>query len=134
MISDPSDFLGKVVRFGLVGLLGTLLYAGLAFGLEHAGLPVLWAHIIASAISLIASYMGQKIFTFGVRSQHREMGPRFALATAGLVTVQSVLVFGLSRAAVDPQLVLTASTVFYPPSSFLIHTFWTFRPPTDGAP
>ncbi len=129
-----NDFLGKVIRFGLVGVLGTLLYAGLAFGLEHAGLAVFWSHIISSAISLCASYLGQKRFTFGVRGQHREMGLRFILATAGLVTAQSLLVFALSKAGVEARLVLLASTLFYPPSSLLVHTFWTFRQRASDMP
>lgn len=126
-------FLGRVLRFGLVGVLGTLLYAGVAFGLERAGLPVFSAHVLASAISLAASYVGQKIFTFNVRGQHRKMGFRFAVATAGLVAVQSTIVFVLSRSDVPPQLVLLAGTLFYPPASFLIHTFWTFREPPGAA-
>lgn len=126
-------FLGKMLRFGLVGVLGTLLYAGLAFGLQHGGIPVFWAHVFASAISLAASYAGQKVFTFGVRGQHRAMGLRFAIATAGLVTVQSALVFALSRCGLPAHQVLLASTLYYPPASFLTHTFWTFRVPSSKA-
>lgn len=132
MTPSLSAFLSKVIRFAFVGVLGTLLYAGIAFGLEYAGFPVFWAHVIASGISLLASYIGQKTFTFGVYGQHREMGLRFTLATAGLVATQSVLVFGLSWAGVESHIVLLISTLFYPPSSFLVHTFWTFRPRTDG--
>jgi len=120
-------FLTRVLRFAAVGVMATLLYAALAFGLEASGLAVFHAHIIASGISLIASYLGQKIFTFGVRNQYRKTGVRFAAATALLVCTQSAIVLLLDRYGVSPGLVLLTSTLFYPPASFLIHNFWTFR-------
>ena len=126
-MQDWRAFLSRVVRFAIVGIAGTLLYAGLAFGLEHAGVPVFFAHAVASAISLAASYLGQKIFTFQIRGQHREMGARFVIATALLVSTQSAIVFVLDQAGVDPRIVLLISTLFYPPASFILHTFWTFR-------
>lgn len=125
---------GTLIRFGFVGALGTLLYAGLAFALEGAGAPLYWAHAVASAISLIASYLGQKVVTFGIRGQHRKMGVRFILATAMLVSIQSALVVFLSRSGLAPQLILLASTFFYPPASFLMHTFWTFRSKQSNTP
>lgn len=129
----PPSLVAKLVRFGLVGVGGTLLYAGLAFLLEGAGMPLFWAHAMASAISLAASYLGQKILTFNIRGRHREMGARFALATAGLVLVQSIGVFLLAQSGINAQLTLLASTLFYPPASFLTHTFWTFRSSQNSA-
>lgn len=126
-MQDLRAFLSRVVRFAIVGVAGTLLYATLAFGLEYGGVPVFWAHIVASAISLAASYLGQKIFTFQIRGQHRQMGTRFLIATALLVATQSALVYVLDRAGVEARLVLMASTLYYPPASFLLHTFWTFQ-------
>lgn len=126
-MQDWRAFLSRVVRFAIVGVAGTLLYASLAFGLEFSGVQVFFAHAVASGISLAASYLGQKIFTFGIRGQHRQMGTRFAVATALLVATQSILVLSLDHAGIDPSIVLLASTLFYPPASFLLHTFWTFR-------
>lgn len=126
-MQDMRPFLARVVRFAIVGIVGTLLYAVLAFGLEHGGVQVFWAHVTASAISLTGSYLGQKIFTFQIRGQHRQMGPRFLIATAFLVATQSALVYSLDLAGVDAGLVLLASTFYYPPASFLLHTFWTFQ-------
>ncbi len=114
-------------RFLVVGIAGTALYAALAFGLKWTGMPVFWAHAIASAVSLVASYYGQKIFTFQISGDHARRGPRFIIATGILVTVQSGMVFLMDGLGLDPNITLTASTLFYPPSSYLIHTFWTFR-------
>ena len=121
------DFIAKAIRFAGVGLIGSAIYAGLAFGSVVAGLDILFAHTIALTISLLASYVGQKIFTFGVRGGHQRTGPRFAIATAGLVSVQYLLVLGFQAVGPSDYVTLWVSTLFYPPASFLIHTFWTFK-------
>ncbi|MFH1518463.1 MAG: GtrA family protein [Pseudomonadota bacterium] len=120
---------GRILRFAIVGIGGTLLYAGLAFGGLALGWPLMIAHTVAYAISLFASYLGQKIFTFGIRGEHRRNGTRFMIATVILASIQALLVWGLDSLGVPEKLTLLASTLYYPPASFLLHTFWTFRKP-----
>lgn len=115
------------MRFAAVGVAGTLLYAVLAFGFNAGGLPIMVSHGVASALSLIASYFGQKLITFRISGEHVKRGSRFFVATALLVTVQSTMVFVLDRVGVPQNLTLLISTLYYPPASYLIHTFWTFR-------
>lgn len=117
----------QLLRFLIVGLAGTALYALLAFGLIWIAAPLFLSHAIASVISLIASYFGHKSFTFQIAGDHARRGPRFILATVMLVTAQSGLVLLLDRFGLDPNLTIAASTLFYPPSSYLLHTLWTFR-------
>jgi putative flippase GtrA len=118
----------EIIRFGLVGLTGTLIYAAIAYGLSWNGVPVLYAHIIGTAVSLVASYLGQKLFTFRVRGGHRRAGVRFVVGTAIVVAGQSLVVWLLDQSGFRPDLALLAGIVFYPPASYLIHSFWTFRP------
>lgn len=132
-MQNARTFLTRVMRFAAVGVMATLMYAALAFGLEASGMAVFHAHGIASGISLIASYLGQKIFTFGVRSQYRKTGLRFAAATAFLVCAQTAIVLLLDQFGSSPGLILLTSTLFYPPASFLLHNFWTFRTPRPAA-
>lgn len=117
----------QLARFALVGVGGTLLYAVIALSLKAWGLPVFACHAVASAISLVVSYFGQKIFTFGIAGDHARRGARFFVATAILVVLQSSLVIALGQLDVSSNLTLIASTLFYPPASYLMHTFWTFR-------
>ncbi len=49
--------------------------------LVRAGVHIIVAHAIAYVVSILASYIGQKIFTFGVRGEHKRLGPRFVAAT-----------------------------------------------------
>lgn len=126
--SLTRDFIQRAMRFGLVGILATIIYAIIAFGGVHFGLSAVTAHIIGYVISLAASYYGQKSFTFDIQSQHREYGPKFIIATIFLAGTQFLLVYGLANyTQVQDYIILAISTVYYPPASFLVHTFWTFK-------
>lgn len=120
-------FIARTFRFAIVGIASTIIYAALAFGLLAAGFATLWAHSIAYVISILASYAGQKVFTFGIRGQHRRNMPRFIIATIGLAVTQFLLVALLEFLKVDPRITLAISTLYYPPASFVVHNLWTFR-------
>ncbi|MEQ3650110.1 GtrA family protein [Hyphomonas sp.] len=117
----------RAVRFFFVGLIGTGAYVLIGYSLIWSGMPVLMAHVIATALSLLVSYSAQKTITFRVNGMHRRMGPRFVIATAALVLTQLALVACLKHFHVQSELILAASTLFYPPASFLVHNFWTFK-------
>lgn len=117
----------RLARFALVGVAGTLVYLGVALGAVALHVDVRIAHWIAFAVSQVVSYVGQKIFTFGVRGQHRRTGARFLVAMAGLATGQFLLVLGLNAMHVDPRLTVIASTAYYPFASLIVHSLWTFR-------
>lgn len=126
-IDKTRAFVFRGLRFAGVGLAATAIYAAAGYTLLHVGLPVLGAHAGAYVVGLVASYFGQKLFTFGVRGQNRRVGVRFAIATAVLASSQFLLVWALERLGAHDQFVLAVSTVYYPPASFLLHSFWTFR-------
>lgn len=117
----------RAVRFFFIGLIGTGAYVLIGYSLIWSGMHVILAHVIATALSLIVSYTVQKTFTFKVNGMHRRMGPRFLIATAALVLTQLTLVTCLKHLDVQSELILVASTLFYPPASFLVHNFWTFK-------
>ncbi|MEM9150719.1 MAG: GtrA family protein, partial [Cyanobacteria bacterium P01_F01_bin.3] len=108
--------------------MATLLYAVISFAGVFFGLSAVMAHIIAYAISVAVSYFGQKSYTFGIQSQHRQFGPKFIIATAFLAGSQFLLVYGLATySTLQDYFILSLSTLYYPPASFLVHTFWTFK-------
>lgn len=126
-IMKYREFFHKAVRFTMVGLLGTVVYAVLALTFTRVGLPIMHAHTVALIISLSVSYAGQKIITFGIRGDHRRSGPRFFLATALIVFVQYTIVYLLNKTPLSNEIIVLISTVYYPPASFFIHNFWTFK-------
>ncbi|TNC21825.1 GtrA family protein [Amycolatopsis alkalitolerans] len=58
--------LGRLVRFGLVGVLNTATYYGL-YLLLHRFMPYLAAHVLAFLISMTGSYFLNCAFTFRTR-------------------------------------------------------------------
>ena len=121
------DTVRKLMRYGLVGVICTLIYLLIGYAGTLAGLGVGLSHTIAVIISLIASYVGQKVFTFRVSDQHARYGTRFLIATGGIVLAQFVLVFALREAGIAPLLIFLASSLFYPVASLILHWSWTFR-------
>lgn len=117
----------QIARFAAVGLCATAIYFSLALAFVKAGMHVAKAHVIAYAVSILASYLGQKIFTFGVRGDHRRNGPRFILATAFIAAIQFGLVMLCKRLGASDLTTIVISTLYYPLASFVVHTFWTFR-------
>lgn len=118
----------RTLRFAIVGMAATSLYLGLAYLGVFLGGHVILVHVMAYGISMLASYFGQKIYTFGIAQQHRAYGPRFVLANVFLTATQFMIVAGLSAySQLSDYVVLTLGAVYFPAASFLIHTFWTFR-------
>ena len=135
LLSQPTSKgrLSRLVRFVLVGLVGTGTYFALTMALVLAGQPIEIAHIAGYAVSIVVSYLGQKIVTFGIRGQHRRSGARFLFATACIAAVQYGLIFVLAHQGVDGRMVVVLSTLYYPVASFTVHTLWTFRMPPVAA-
>lgn len=121
------EAIAKLMRFGVVGVTCTLIYLVIGYTGTLAGLGVGLAHTIAVIISLFASYIGQKVFTFRRNSEHARYGSRFLIATGGIVLAQYALVFALREAGLAPLLIFLASSAFYPVASLAVHWSWTFR-------
>jgi putative flippase GtrA len=74
-----------LVRFGLVGIAATALYAALASLLmsrEWIGLSAVQASLAAYAAAALFSYLAHKGVTFMSRGRHRSEAPRFLVLTA----------------------------------------------------
>lgn len=127
-----KDLIVRSARFAMVGVFGTLIYFGLALALLSYDLPLIAAHSIAYVASILASYLGQKIFTFQIRGQHRRNAPRFIVANVMLAVVQFAIVAVMQVMGVDDQFVVVFVTLTYPPASFLLHNLWTFKKPASA--
>jgi len=125
--------IARLLRFVLVGLISTGTYFVLTEGLVLTGQPIDIAHLIGYPVSLVVSYIGRKVFTFGVRGQHRRSGPRFLIATAILAATQWGLIQALKSAGLGSTSIVVISAVYYPVASFFLHTLWTFRAPPAPA-
>jgi putative flippase GtrA len=73
-----------LMRFGLVGIAATALYAALAIVLmnrEWAGLTAVQASLAAYTAAALFSYIAHKSVTFMSHGRHRTEAPRFLLLT-----------------------------------------------------
>lgn len=71
----------QVLRFAVVGIGATLLYAFLALQLTSGGGDPAIASATAYALAAIFSYTGHKFFTFVSGGAHRIEIPRFVIVT-----------------------------------------------------
>ena len=115
------------MRFGIIGVCATGVYYVTALLGLRAQLTVEISHVLAFAVSIVVSYLGQKMFTFRVRGEHRRSAWRFAIATGVIAGTQFLVVLGLQKLALDPAVLFAISSVYYPIASFFVHSFWTFR-------
>jgi len=84
--AKPVD-LGRLGRFGVVGVGCAVLYAALAWSLPTVGGwdPAI-SSIAAYAVAGVVSYLGQKLFTFRSTASHADAAPRFlAVFLVGIV-------------------------------------------------
>jgi len=136
--------LGRVVRFGMVGVLNTLVYYLLYLGLREV-MPYLVAHTVAFVLSMIGSFFVNCLYTFRQRPTWRRFllfplsnATNFAVTTVGLyVLVQ----FAGTNQRVAPLLVAAVAV----PATFVVanlvlvgrkpaNTTIPGPTPTDGIP
>lgn len=127
MSPEKRELAWRTVRFAVVGVTCSAIYVGITLAALNMGASLMVAHIVGYAISIVCSYLGQKIFTFRVRRQHMRSGSRFLIATACVAAAQYVLVLALGYTQLSPEFIVIISALFYPAASFTVHTFWTFR-------
>lgn len=120
----------RIVRFGIIGLAATVLYAVAALGLEAgAGLPPVTASLAAYAVAAVFSYCGHKFVTFMSPGAHGEEAPRFAAVTAagfGLALAIPFLVTGL--AGLPSWLAVALTCAIVPVFNFVVLDRWVFSP------
>jgi putative flippase GtrA len=115
------------MRFGLVGIAATALYAALAIVFMRIGLATVQASLAAYAGAALFSYLAHKSVTFMSLGRHRTEAPRFLLLTATGLAVAYLApalltgVFGLP--GIVPVLV---TCILIPALNLLVLDRWVF--------
>ena len=124
----------RLLRFGVVGLSSSLLYALLASLLLHFHAGLLLAHCTAYALAIPFSYFAQRGFTFRSRHSHMVSFPRFVLTNA----VSFLLSTGIVAAATALQLMaavaIAAVVIIVPLLNYLCMNAWVFPDRTSVVP
>ena len=120
--------LGRIIRFGLVGLLSTGIYLGL-FALVTQVLPPVEASVIAYALSAVLNFVMQSRFTFRQQALSGSSAVRFVVMHLMCMATNSSLLWlatgPLGLPAMASQAVIA---VFIAGLSYLISRFWVYPP------
>lgn len=117
-----------MLRFGVVGVVNTLLSLALYTLFVRVGIPYLAASAIAFSAGVVTGYVLNHAWTFGATSRHLESGPRYVVvALAGLggdVLLLWLLVGEAKLPKVEGQVIATLVVAL---GSYLAQRHWTFR-------
>lgn len=118
---------GRIVRFGLVGIVATLVHMSVALGLANLfAVPLQAANLSAFLVAFTVSFAGHHRLTFRSRHSVRRTMPRFAAtATTGYAASAAVLSLGTTLPlSQDLRLVIAACVI--PFVSYLANRFLVF--------
>lgn len=116
------------IRFGLVGAAATLSYylLGLLF-VNLARMPLLFGNALAYIISFFVSYAGQSRWTFEARDRDSRMLPRFALAQAIGLGLNSLIIEICARIGLIYEISMIIAIAVVPVFVYFICKYWVFR-------
>ena len=121
--------IGRIVRFGAVGVAAALVYFCATIGLVLAGAAPLAATLIGHGLAALTSYFGHQQYSFAVAADHRTYGVRFAVVTLATVALNIAITWLFTSVlAVSYLYAVAAVTVLVPAANYLCNRFWVFMP------
>ncbi len=121
----------QLFRFGIVGVVATAsYYLTMRFFINLLGVPLPQAHMMATILSLLVSYIGHHGVTFQAEGRHPYYFRRFCFTSAALFCLSSTFLWGATTALmISREAAAGMVALGYPVASFALHWVWSFRPP-----
>jgi putative flippase GtrA len=121
--------LEQLSRFGFVGVMATAVHVGVGLGLnEGAGIPPLWANLIAFCCALGVSFFGQTWLTFPGSATDSGAFIRFSVIAVSGLGLNQLIVWVVTSLLERPYwLALTIIILTVPGITFLLLKFWALR-------
>lgn len=120
---------GRFIRFGIIGVLASLMYAGVTFFIVEMGVgnPIM-ATIVGQLCAALISYFGHQRYSFAVASTHKIFAWRF-LVVFGLTFAMNVGVTWLltENFGISHRVTIVVVTVLIPVTNYFCNRFWVFR-------
>jgi putative flippase GtrA len=128
-MTERSALLGRVMRYGVAGLVATAIYVGAVILLvERAGLAPVPAAIIATIIVIVTSYAINRALVFDTNRTHTSAFSRFVAASLLGIALNAALMHVATGFLAWPYLAGAAlSAAVVPPMNFVVNYLWTFR-------
>ena len=124
----PIPSLRRLATLASVGAIATVAYGIIAESLVVVGLKLLWASLIAYAVSATWSYLGHKYFTFASSGKHVIEAPRFILTTGvGLLIAVGMPTLIAKLFGPSPYVAVLATCILVPIISFVASQRFVFR-------
>ena len=120
---------GRIWRFGIVGVLATLVHLIIVWNLIHFDFasPLL-ANLIAFLIAFSVSFVGHYRWSFGSSSPKVQALFRFAsIAAIGFLINSCLLSVLIWREMLLAEWAAVVSTFVVPPCTYLLSRFWGFK-------
>ena len=126
---------GRVIRYGLAGLLATGIYFGAVVLLvEVMHVAAVPAAVIATVVVMITSYIINRAYVFDTDRSHQSSFPRFAAATLLSIGLNTGLMYLATEVIGWPYIAgLVLATAIVPPVNFVVNYLWAFRPDAPAA-
>ena len=128
-VPDLGVEAGRILRFGLIGICATLVYAlTAAMAIEILSISPIPASVLGQAVSAGVSYLGHSIFTFRVKTDHRAFLWRFMII-AGLTLAANVTVTWLLTDILElsHRVMIAVMSILIPAVNYVCNRFWVFK-------
>jgi putative flippase GtrA len=124
---DPA-IVGKLARFGGVGVLATIVHILVALAARNAfGLAPLLANFVGFGVAFLVSYIGHERFTFGASETALPQFLRFLfVAVFGLAVSTSTVWLIDIKLGLGFTFAMISVGVLVPAATFVALRFWAF--------
>ncbi len=121
--------LTQAIRFGLIGILATLVHMAVGSGLIHLGVTALIANVGAFCVAFVVSFSGHYRYSFAGHSASVTGAlKRFmVVALLGFLLNEAILAVLTLGDLARPTPALLISTSFAAASTFVLSRVWAFR-------
>ena len=132
-LKSMSIELGRVLRFGVTGIVSALAYVVGTFCLIATGTAgPLTAAVIGYTGAAAISYFGHLYFSFRVDPDHRTFLWRFAAIVAVNFSMTMMITYIVTNVLAAPyHFSIAVVAVLIPATSYLCNRFWVFLPGFD---
>ena len=122
--------LGRIIRFGLVGIAATLVYAMVsAVANERLAMTPVLASIIGQTASMGVSYFGHSLFSFRVKTNHQTYLWRFLIIAALTFALNGAVTWLIADILkLSPRVAIATVTILIPIVNYIFNRFWVFIP------
>ena len=97
-INEVERSANSFVRYALIGGIATSIhYASLLALVQWIDLPAAHSATLAALCGALVTYLGNRVFTFSSRTEHRHALPRFLFVAALAAGLNGLIVWGGTR-------------------------------------